>query len=353
MKLTRFVNANIDMSDLTALDLLEPYLLPDANCKLIKFNPKFIDEIVHNKWKTILKKQLPPDVSFDDQTFSPTALFGELLRIAINSHQPSSFVRETWGFDSAHLPDIKYLLGAIALWDHESPFIRALPRKNQPIKTEFQENYEKAKLMQVVAKLSSGQPIRTRLTSDIPKELQEHLKYCTDLGVAYHVVHVERKEQLHQAGRLLALSKTNDAIRAIVQEEGYLQLLTNSDFGLVEEERAQAKSLIRAMEIESSTNLPDQQSNQSPIGATPREIQKVRQVLQDRSDKILAGKPLFEEVTAPRNIIENRFGDILDLKAPKPATPIGVKTEQTKPRSLEPKDKQKKDIYRPRITKGS
>ena len=137
MDLNRFVNANIDMSDLTKLNLLERYLLPEAGCKLLKFNPTFIDEIVKNQWKTILKDQLPPDVSFDDQTFTPYSLFGELLRIALRSHHSAKYVRQVWGFDILHLPDIKYLLGAIAVWDPESPIIRALPRKNQELKSEL------------------------------------------------------------------------------------------------------------------------------------------------------------------------------------------------------------------------
>lgn len=358
MDLNRFVNANIDMSDLTKLNLLERYILPEAGCKLLKFNPTFIDEIVKNQWKTILKDQLPPDVSFDDQTFTPYSLFGELLRIALRSHQSAKYVRQVWGFDILHLPDIKYLLGAIAVWDPESPIIRALPRKNQELKSELQENYEKAKMAMVLSKLATGQPIRTRIANEIPKELAEYLKKSADLSSAYFLVHVARKEQLNQAGRFLALSKTDEGVRAVMQEDGYLQLLTSADYGLSEEERGQAKSLIRAMEIEPS-NLPAQDSNRSPYGPTPRGIERAREVLHERSEQMISGKEAPPKpVPLLRNLAESRFGDTGKVEMPIPSPPTDNKDEkatnpttEAKPTTEAPKDNSEQQKYRPRVNK--
>lgn len=275
-KRNAIINQNIDYGSLVKTNLFKEYITPSTDSKLIHFSPNFLDKMASGEVKTITRSELPKGLDFNVQTnLNATIFFGELLRIAIAKGYPTSTVKGVWGFDVDHLPDIPYLLSAIAVWDSSSPFIKCLPKLKPVTLNAFQQALDQEKVTNMLNRLAVGEKFTTTASGLDFAEIKPNVAEAANIYSAYYFTKFKLVSTRNDAQTLLNKAIEYPAIKALLQEGNTLKLLNSRAFGLEEDSRSIAKAIAadRTMQIEGI--LPGPADNRLPFELQEQEKERL------------------------------------------------------------------------------
>lgn len=259
------LTSNVEMSALLKISAFDGLVTPDPKCQLLTKFPIFIDRMAAGLVKTISHSQLPPNINFKIHTNRPPSIFfGELIRIALARGHLSHDVKKIWGFDYDCLPDVPYLLAAIAVWDPESPFIKCLPRIEQAPLNPMQIALNQERVELVLQRLDNGERINPVTSGFNFSEIPDALEEATTIVTSYYFINYKLEAMKKESKRYLELADRMPALKALLREGGVLKMLRAPSFGLDAKTRERATDIMHepAMQIEGT--LPDQSSNVLP-----------------------------------------------------------------------------------------